>query len=93
VSGHHLGKALLADRQAAEPLLRSFKLTLQDCSAVVQYVPQVLGKRDFTLTSVQPFTKTGQFEVHCRCITPEVRQKWITALNRVLPPNKFFHKQ
>jgi hypothetical protein len=92
VSGRHFWKTLLANCQAAQPVLRSFKLTLQYCSAVVQYVPQVLGKMDFTLTSVQPFTETGQFEVHCRCITPEVRQKWITALN-VLPPNKFFHKQ
>lgn len=53
----------------------------------------VLGKRDFSLTATQPFTKTGMFEVHCRCKSPAVRQKWITGLNRVLPAHKFFHKK
>ena len=45
------------------------------------------------LTAVQPFTKTGGFEVHCRCSSPEVRQKWITGLNRVIPASKFFYKK
>ena len=53
----------------------------------------VIGKKDFTLTSVQPFTKTGMFEVHCRCKTPALRQKWITGLNKVLPAHKLFHKK
>jgi hypothetical protein len=53
----------------------------------------VIGKKDFTLTSVQPFTKTGMFEVYCRCKTPALRQKWITGLNKVLPAHKLFHKK
>jgi hypothetical protein len=47
------------------------------------------GARDFVVTSVQPFTASGSYEVHCRCASPAIRTKWVTALARVIPAAKF----
>jgi len=41
------------------------------------------------LKSEQPFTKSGSYEVNCKCSTEKVLQKWITGLARVVPTAKF----
>jgi len=41
------------------------------------------------VTSAQPFTKTGSYEVRCRCESEAVRNKWLSGLRKMLAASKF----
>lgn len=49
----------------------------------------IQGTKGFILKSQQPFTKSGSYEVNCRCPSDKVLQKWITGLARVIPTSLF----
>ncbi len=81
--------------------LTTKKLAYLTCEAGVElaatpfdYVTRVLvgpAAREFTVTSVQPFTASGGYEVRCRCPDANVRAKWLAGLARVIPAGKFMH--
>eukprot|EP00051_Salpingoeca_urceolata_P035912 m.31975 g.31975 ORF g.31975 m.31975 type:complete len:502 (-) comp9895_c0_seq2:273-1778(-) len=58
----------------------------------VRQVTLMQNIRDFMVSSAQPFTKTGSYEIHCRAPSEALRSKWITALRRALPADKFKHE-
>eukprot|EP00043_Microstomoeca_roanoka_P028953 m.20249 g.20249 ORF g.20249 m.20249 type:complete len:577 (+) comp8840_c0_seq2:116-1846(+) len=56
---------------------------------VIVEIAIAASKKEFLLKATQPFTKSGAFEVRCRCDSEAVRDKWVTGLRKVVPTAKF----
>lgn len=54
----------------------------------VQFVTHTDHKREFKLQASVPMTKTGFYDCTCRAPTKQVRDKWVSMLQRILPQHK-----
>eukprot|EP00042_Codosiga_hollandica_P043674 m.417492 g.417492 ORF g.417492 m.417492 type:complete len:440 (+) comp56619_c0_seq1:146-1465(+) len=52
----------------------------------------VVRRKEFIIYCSQPFTSKGSYEAHLRCESEALRNRWVTALKKVLPGKEFLVK-